>query len=89
MKPIQIERRRLGEQVFELLREDIIQDQHPSGKHLSEIEICAAMQVSRTPVREALFKLEQEGLLISRPNQGFFVAAQSHSIIMKSNGSRP
>lgn len=72
-----IERRRLGEQIFEVLREEIIRGLHPAGKHISESEICSAMEVSRTPVREALFKLEQGGLLISRPNQGFFVAAQN------------
>ena len=77
VRPKGIERRRLGEQIFTVLSDQIIKGKHPVGKHLSEIEICSAMQVSRTPVREALFKLEQEGLLISKPNQGFFVAAQS------------
>ena len=84
MRTINIERRRLGEQIFEVLSAEIIKGLHPAGKHLSEIEICSAMQVSRTPVREALFKLEQEGLLVSRPNQGFFVAAQSKQKVEES-----
>ena len=84
MRPINIERRRLGEQIFEVLSVEIIRGLHPAGKHLSEIEICSAMQVSRTPVREALFRLEQEGLLVSRPNQGFFVAAQSKQKVAES-----
>jgi DNA-binding GntR family transcriptional regulator len=84
LRAINIERRRLGEQIFEVLSAEIIRGLHPAGKHLSEIEICSAMQVSRTPVREALFKLEQEGLLVSRPNQGFFVAAQSKQKVEES-----
>jgi DNA-binding GntR family transcriptional regulator len=84
VKPIKIERRRLGEQIFEVLSDEIIRGKHPAGKHLSEIEICSAMQVSRTPVREALFKLEQDGLVISRPNQGFYVASQSKQKVEES-----
>lgn len=74
MKTRSIERRRLGTQVFEVLKTGILKGHYIAGQHLSEINICTEMGVSRTPVREALFKLEETGLVISHPNRGFFVA---------------
>lgn len=73
MKTRDIERRRLGEQVAEALTRRILAGDFPPGMHLSEINICTEMGVSRTPVREAFFKLEEKGLVISHPNRGFFV----------------
>ena len=78
-----IERRRLGEQVYEVLLEELEQGKHEPDYHIVESEICSRLQVSRTPVREALYRLEQRGLLVSRPNQGFFVAPTSSQQVIE------
>lgn len=45
---------------------------HP-GEQLTEASIAAAFQVSRGPVREALKRLTEQGLLVSERNRGVFV----------------
>lgn len=47
------------------------------GVSLNEARLAEEFGVSRTPVRQALARLEQDGFLVSRPNRGFFVAALS------------
>jgi GntR family transcriptional regulator, rspAB operon transcriptional repressor len=65
---------RLAGQVFEKLRADIICGALPPGTHMAEVDICERMQVSRTPVREALIRLVEEGLVQVYPQLGSFVA---------------
>jgi len=65
---------RLAGQVFDRLREDIIRGVLPPGAHLAEQDLSETMQVSRTPVREALIKLVEEGLVQTYPQLGSFVA---------------
>ncbi|WP_201158399.1 FCD domain-containing protein [Rhodobaculum claviforme] len=43
------------------------------GERFNEVHIAQSMQTSRGPVREALRKLESQGLVVSRPRRGFFV----------------
>ena len=50
--------------VFKTLREAIITGELKPGEHLMEIKLANEMGVSRTPVREAIKKLEQEGMVI-------------------------
>lgn len=59
--------------VVDILRDAIMTGQLEPGEHLKEIEIAAQLSVSRSPVREAFRQLEQEGLIVSIPNQGCFV----------------
>jgi DNA-binding GntR family transcriptional regulator len=61
-------------QVREVLRARIVDGTLPAGTFLSEQAIAAEMQVSRTPVREALGRLEEEGLVRRTPGLGAFVA---------------
>jgi DNA-binding GntR family transcriptional regulator len=65
---------RLASQVFERLREDIVRGILPPDTPLAELDLCARMEVSRTPVREALIKLAEEGLVRIYPQFGSFVA---------------
>jgi DNA-binding GntR family transcriptional regulator len=53
----------LGEQVYEHLREQILSRQFPGGIELPEGRLAEHLQVSRTPMREALVRLVGEGLL--------------------------
>ena len=57
----------LADQVFERLETDILSGVYPVGSTLTEAQICDALGVSRTPVREALRRLEQEHIVESRP----------------------
>ena len=63
----------LTELVSETLREWIISGDLELGSQLSEVRLAAEMNVSRTPVREAINRLEMEGLLIVEPQRGSFV----------------
>jgi GntR family transcriptional regulator, gluconate operon transcriptional repressor len=62
------------EAVLSNLRLAIIRGQLPAGTHLLEAQLAEKLRVSRGPVREALLRLEQEGLLINQPYRGKFVA---------------
>ena len=53
----------LADQVFEKLENDIIQGVYPKGEILTELKLVEQLGVSRTPIREALRRLEQERLI--------------------------
>ena len=67
----------LREIVFETLRDAIINQVLEPGERLMEIQMADEMGVSRTPVREAIRKLELEGLVIMVPRKGAYVAGIS------------
>lgn len=64
----------LREIVFEHLREAIIGGNLRPGERLMEMQLAEEMGVSRTPVREAIRKLELEGLVIMVPRRGAYVS---------------
>ena len=53
----------LADQVFDKLENDIIQGIYPKGEFLTELKLAEQLGVSRTPIREALRRLEQERLI--------------------------
>ena len=55
------------------LREMILAGELPAGARIAELAIVEKLGVSRTPIRAALVRLEQEGLLQALPNGGFAV----------------
>lgn len=59
----------LAEEAIEL---DIITGRIPPGKRINEQDICKRFNMSRTPVREILRKIEGNGLAKSIPNRGVF-----------------
>lgn len=59
----------LYQQVYELLRQRILAGEHAPGESLQESRMAESLQVSRTPVREALRQLEQEGLLVAHGSE--------------------
>ena len=67
----------LREMVFESLREAIILGRLKPGERLMEIQLAEEMGVSRTPVREAIRKLELEGFVVMVPRKGAYVAGIS------------
>jgi len=54
---------RLSDQIYQLLRDDLKAGEFKPGQRLLEVELAEKYQVSRTPIREALFQLCREGLL--------------------------
>ncbi|MDA8235801.1 MAG: GntR family transcriptional regulator [Clostridia bacterium] len=67
----------LREIVFESLREAIINGNLKPGERMMEIQLAEEMGVSRTPVREAIRKLELEGFVVMVPRKGAYVAGIS------------
>lgn len=67
----------LREIVFESLREAIINGILKPGERLMEIQLAEEMGVSRTPVREAIRKLELEAFVVMIPRKGAYVAGIS------------
>lgn len=64
----------LREEVFYTIREAILKGNLKPGTRLKEIALANEMGVSRTPVRDAIRKLEQEGLVVIEPNRGACVS---------------
>ena len=63
----------LRDVVFNTLRKAILKGELKPGERLMEIALAEKLGVSRTPVREAMRKLELEGLVTIIPNRGAFV----------------
>lgn len=59
--------------VYERLKTGIIDGTVAQGQWLVERELCEEYGISRTPVREVLFRLVSEGLVVQEPSKGFFV----------------
>ncbi len=60
---------------YDAIRADIIEGRFGPGDRITEAEIATTVAVSRTPVREALHRLEAEGLIRFVPNHGAFVTS--------------
>ena len=71
----------MPETPYEVLLERILLGEYPPGTNLVEQEIAQELGVSRTPVREAMLRLKQEGLVKIIPRGGSFVAEASLRLI--------
>lgn len=65
----------------EQIRQAIVEGRLPLGEALSELKLAAALGVSRTPVREALNALQQQGLIDIQPQSGSFVFMPSEEAV--------
>ncbi len=63
----------LGNRVYEAFRQEIVTGQFRPGEALSESFLAKRYSASRTPVREAAVRLQQDGLLQIIRNRGYFV----------------
>ena len=64
----------MREKVYEHLKSDILSGRYTPGEKLGEEHLAETLGVSRTPIREALHKLESEGLIKPRRKRGFIVS---------------
>ena len=82
------ERKSLGEHVFDNLKQAIIRGNIAPGEWLVESHIAQMLGISRTPVREAIHKLEREGLIERQPRGGFTVLGLDREDIEETFGIR-
>ncbi|MFV0464997.1 MAG: GntR family transcriptional regulator [Lachnospiraceae bacterium] len=64
----------LRDVVFQTLREAILKGELQPGERLMELQLASKLGVSRTPIREAIRMLQQEGLAVTIPRRGAEVA---------------
>jgi DNA-binding GntR family transcriptional regulator len=72
-----LKHRTLSSAIADRLRQDILGGALLSGQQLRQDALAAAYEVSRIPVREALFQLEAEGLVRIEPHKGAVVTSLS------------
>jgi DNA-binding GntR family transcriptional regulator len=65
------------EKIYLALRDDIVAQRVVGGEKLLEAELARRFNVSRTPIREALHRLERDGLITRKVNVGAIVAKNS------------
>ena len=75
--------RSVPNQIFEHLRDEIVSMELTPGAMISETSLAEKFGVSRTPVREALFKLTNAGFVEVRPQRGTFVTHLSMPKILE------
>jgi DNA-binding GntR family transcriptional regulator len=68
---------KLSDEAAMYLREAIVNGTLPPGTHLVEQEIAKQLGISRIPVREAIQKLAEEGLVLKEPRKGAYVQPYS------------
>jgi DNA-binding GntR family transcriptional regulator len=68
-----------AERAYEVIRDGIVTGDYPVGGRLREEELAGSIGVSRTPVREALRRLDAEGLVEFLPHRGAHVTSWSGS----------
>ncbi len=76
--------RNMSQEVYEILKERIFSKQFSPGERLRLAEIEKQMNISRTPLKEALNRLAVEGLVEIKPSRGTFVSDPSPAEIAES-----
>lgn len=64
----------IRDQVADILRRRIITGEYKAGQNISERDICAGLNISTTPIKEALRMLATEGLVYTLPRKGTYVS---------------
>lgn len=79
METTRLEVRTLSDRILEIVREKIVSGAFGLNDPIRQDALAKEFQVSKIPLREALARLEQEGLVVSQPNRGFFVRPLSYA----------
>jgi DNA-binding GntR family transcriptional regulator len=67
----------IRDKVYDYIKEAIVQGVYKSGDRIIERELADQLHVSRTPIREALFRLESQGFVKTLPRKGVVVSKLS------------
>lgn len=76
-----LRRASLVDEVYEIIWDKIIFNDLMPGERLSDVTLAATLQVSRTPVREALGRLVKDGIVRQNLQRGFVVTTFSPLIL--------
>lgn len=69
-----IERTFVCHEAYDILCQEIIEGSLPPGMQLRDKDLAERLGVSRTPIREALLRLKEEGFVQTKPNRATFVS---------------
>lgn len=75
--------RDLKKMAHDTLREKLVNCEYAPGSMLTEVQICEELGISRTPIREALSRLELEGFIKIIPKKGIYVTDISLNDVMQ------
>ena len=78
----------LGDVAYQAIREAITSNEMKPGDRLSEYMVADWLKISRTPAREGLRRLENEGLLTMQPRRGLVVASLDESAVQELYAAR-
>ncbi|MGW1679915.1 GntR family transcriptional regulator [Saccharopolyspora sp. NPDC002376] len=74
-----------ADRAYQHVKAGLLDGSYPDGELLSEGEVASALQMSRTPVREAFLRLQAEGFLRLYPKRGALVvpvtATEAHAVV--------
>jgi DNA-binding GntR family transcriptional regulator len=73
----------IREKVYKYIKQAIVQGVYKSGDRIIERELADQLNVSRTPIREALFRLESQGFVKTLPRKGVVVSRLSPEEIIE------
>jgi DNA-binding GntR family transcriptional regulator len=77
MSSVQLDIRTLSDRLVDVVRDFILSGAIGPDVPIRQDALAAELRVSKIPLREALARLEQDGLVVSHPNRGFFVRPMS------------
>jgi DNA-binding GntR family transcriptional regulator len=75
--------RDLGQDAYARMRDQIRDGSLPPGLRLTETDLAARLGVSRTPIRQAIARLEAEGLVTHEPRRGLTVTRPDHQQVVE------
>lgn len=75
--------RDLGQEAYDRIRAAIREGSLAPGLRLTELDLAARFGISRTPVRQAIARLEAEGLLTHEPRRGLTVTRPDHQQVVE------
>ena len=78
----------LNATVVDLLSELIFSGQIGAGERVNESELVRQLEISRSPIREALHTLEEQGIVTNKPRRGTFVIKLTQQDVQKINTTR-
>lgn len=73
----------LASEIHSKVRDAIRKGVLPIGERITEVDLAARFGVSRTPVRDAIIRLEADGLLTNEPRRGLIVSDLSHQQVVE------